>query len=63
MNTHIWQPYLIIGIIAFLASISMGFKNVYPTSIPYIDNQIDCDKFNREWKDGKCWDNKHNPLW
>jgi hypothetical protein len=32
----------------------------FPTEIPWIDNQQDCEQFNRNWQDGKCWDHQHS---
>ena len=34
----------------------------YPTSIPGINNQFDCERTYRIWKDGKCWDSEHSPV-
>lgn len=33
----------------------------HPTSIPWINNQDECEKTNKQWKNNKCWDNQHNP--
>ncbi|MFM2061368.1 MAG: hypothetical protein RLZZ507_1038 [Cyanobacteriota bacterium] len=32
----------------------------FPTSIPGVENQEDCERFDRTWKDNKCWDNQHS---
>lgn len=34
----------------------------YPTSIPWINNKSECEYTNRNWRDGKCWDSEHNPM-
>ncbi|MDZ7962111.1 MAG: hypothetical protein RMY34_30285 [Aulosira sp. DedQUE10] len=38
------------------------FTKIYPTSIPGIDNQLQCENSERIWRYNKCWDDKHNPL-
>lgn len=32
----------------------------YPTSIPWISDQVQCERTNRNWRDGKCWDYQHD---
>lgn len=34
--------------------------NYYPTSIPWIKDQVSCEKFDRTWKNDKCWDSEHS---
>jgi hypothetical protein len=34
----------------------------FPTSIPGVENQEYCERFDRTWKDNKCWDNEHSPY-
>jgi hypothetical protein len=41
--------------------ISTKLNLAFPTSIPGIENQNDCEQFNRTWKDNECWDNQHSP--
>ncbi|BAY99264.1 hypothetical protein NIES37_32430 [Tolypothrix tenuis PCC 7101] len=36
-------------------------KAYYPTSIPWISDQSECENTNRTWSDGKCWDYQHSP--
>jgi hypothetical protein len=31
-----------------------------PTSIPWIDNQVDCNHTGRTWSNEKCWDYEHD---
>lgn len=45
-----------------LSSFSCIPSSPYPTSIPWINNQSDCERTNRNWYDGKCWDAEHNPT-
>ncbi|MBK1987663.1 hypothetical protein A0J48_008965 [Sphaerospermopsis aphanizomenoides BCCUSP55] len=33
----------------------------FPTSIPWIKSQDDCERGNRNWKDNRCWDSQHSP--
>lgn len=41
--------------------INSNFTNRYPTSIPSINDQFQCEKSERIWRDRKCWDYKHDP--
>jgi hypothetical protein len=34
----------------------------YSTSIPWIDNASECERTGRNWRDRKCWDNEHDPM-
>jgi hypothetical protein len=34
----------------------------YSTSIPWIDDVSECEHTGRNWRDRKCWDNEHNPM-
>jgi glucan phosphoethanolaminetransferase (alkaline phosphatase superfamily) len=34
----------------------------YPTSIPWINNQVECERTYRSWQNGECWDGQHNPM-
>ncbi|WGV25704.1 hypothetical protein [Halotia branconii] len=47
-----------------LSSVTSTFTptSPYPTSIPWIDNQSECRHTNRTWRDGKCWDSEHSPM-
>jgi hypothetical protein len=36
--------------------------NFYPTSLPWIQDKSDCESRGRTWKDGKCWDQEHSPM-
>ncbi|BAY32572.1 hypothetical protein NIES2107_44610 [Nostoc carneum NIES-2107] len=38
------------------------FTTIYPTFIPNIHNQVQCEKNERIWREQKCWDEQHNPL-
>jgi hypothetical protein len=33
----------------------------YPTSIPWINDESECEHTSRVWNDGKCWDSEHSP--
>ncbi|MBD2680071.1 MULTISPECIES: hypothetical protein [Nostoc] len=47
-----------------LSSVSYTFSSLEenPTSIPWIDNEFDCQYTRRTWRDNKCWDSEHNPM-
>ncbi|OKH15986.1 hypothetical protein FACHB389_35450 [Nostoc calcicola FACHB-389] len=34
----------------------------YSTSIPWIDDPSECEYTGRNWRDRKCWDDEHNPM-
>lgn len=44
-----------------LSSRAAKSKAYYPTSIPWISDQSECENTNRTWSDGKCWDYQHSP--
>ncbi|WP_334712985.1 hypothetical protein [Nostoc sp.] len=44
---------------SFFASIGTSHHS---TSIPWIDDPSECEHTGRNWRDGKCWDNEHNPM-
>ena len=55
------------GILSSLAlstssSTSEAENAFYPTSLPWIQDKSDCEDRRRTWKDGKCWDKEHNPM-
>ncbi|MEH2215115.1 hypothetical protein [Nostoc sp.] len=47
-----------------LSSVSsiISSSDANPTSIPWIDNKFDCQSSSRTWRDRKCWDYEHNPM-
>ncbi len=44
-----------------LPSISIPSIFIHSTSIPWIDNQSECEKTGRTWDNKKCWDDQHSP--
>ncbi len=34
----------------------------HSTSIPWIDNASECQYTGRNWRDRKCWDDQHSPM-
>jgi len=34
----------------------------HPTSIPWLTEQSQCQHTHRTWRDNKCWDYEHNPM-
>ncbi|MFK0731990.1 MAG: hypothetical protein HEQ35_23515 [Gloeotrichia echinulata IR180] len=34
----------------------------FPTSIPWIDNQAECQHTHRSWYNNKCWDDEQSPM-
>ncbi|MDB9372829.1 hypothetical protein [Nodularia sphaerocarpa] len=60
---------VIIFLISSFAIFTFVWSSIYstpisphPTSIPWINNQFDCERTYRIWKDGKCWDLEHSPV-
>jgi hypothetical protein len=47
---------------SFASSTSEAQDNFYPTSLPWIQDKSDCEYRGRTWKDGKCWDQEHSPM-
>ncbi len=47
-----------------LSSIGDTFSSLTPspTSIPWIDNESECNHTGRTWRNDKCWDYEHNPM-
>jgi ABC-type Fe3+ transport system permease subunit len=53
-----------------IASLILSFYNVdstfssvnHPTSIPWLTEQSQCQHTHRTWRDNKCWDYEHNPM-
>ncbi|MEH1902862.1 MAG: hypothetical protein V7L04_15950 [Nostoc sp.] len=47
----------------FTASLFASIGTSYhSTSIPWIDNASECQYTGRNWRDRKCWDNQHSPM-
>lgn len=46
----------------YRVNINSLINNQYPASIPDIYNEFECEKSGRTWRNDKCWDYKHNPL-
>jgi len=40
---------------------SIGTSN-HSTLIPWINDVSECEYTGRNWRDRKCWDNQHNPM-
>jgi hypothetical protein len=59
-SSFITFPFLFSSIISSVTSISNSPPS--PTSIPWLENQFDCEHTGRTWRNGKCWDWEHNPL-
>ncbi|BAY40616.1 hypothetical protein NIES2111_50030 [Nostoc sp. NIES-2111] len=36
-------------------------KTSYPTSVPWIKNEEECEYTGRIWNRNQCWDKEHNP--
>ena len=41
---------------SFLKSLISKPTEVFPTSLPWINSESECNHTNRVWLDGKCWD-------
>ncbi|BAY68933.1 hypothetical protein ACN23B_16605 [Anabaena sp. FACHB-709] len=36
-------------------------KSSYPTSVPWIDSQYECEYTGRTWNENQCWDKEQSP--
>lgn len=45
--------------IHFAASLFLKPVSTFPTSIPWIKSESECNHRNRTWQDDKCWDYEH----
>ncbi|MEH2142443.1 hypothetical protein [Nostoc sp.] len=45
-----------------LVSLTTISTSPYPTSIPWIFDKSECEYTNRSWRNDKCWDDKHSPM-
>jgi len=41
--------------------VSAQETTVYPTALPWIEEEAGCDGKSRQWKDGFCYEQAHNP--
>ncbi|MEH2251552.1 hypothetical protein [Nostoc sp.] len=46
----------------FWSSLSSISTSPYATSIPWIFDKSECEHTNRTWRDEKCWDEQHSPM-
>ncbi|NMG06984.1 hypothetical protein [Brasilonema sp. UFV-L1] len=73
----LWNPSNIMFIIGFfIILLTSGFTtfsfvlslfpststSFYPTSIPWLDSKSKCEHTRRIWRNEKCWDYEHNPM-
>ncbi|MEQ8971431.1 MAG: hypothetical protein RIE73_13685 [Coleofasciculus sp. C1-SOL-03] len=70
-NIVLITAFLSLFITSGYATVSVFFASLkpfslpttaYPTSLPWITNSEQCEKTNRTWSEGQCWDSEHNPL-
>lgn len=70
-NIVLLTTFLSLFITSGYATVSVFFASLkpfsipttaYPTSLPWITNSEHCEKTNRTWSKGQCWDSEHNPL-
>ena len=59
-SSFIVFPFLFSSLFSLLIAISTAQPN--PTSIPWLENKLDCEHTGRTWRDHKCWDYEHNPM-
>ena len=60
-SSAILALFIVCGSCTIKSVISLFIKpaSVFPTSIPWIQNESECKHTNRTWKDGQCWDYEH----
>lgn len=44
------------------SSLTSTSDSSFPTSIPWLHNQSECEHTGRSWRKGECWDSEHNPM-
>ena len=50
-----------LGMLRFLPSDrSLQNASVYPTAIPWLQNEFECLNTGRIWQEDKCWDAEHD---
>ncbi len=55
--------FLISGSVTiFLISSFFSIRNdaSYPTSLPWVESQSQCEQFGRTWRNSQCWDSEHS---
>ncbi len=70
INILLLLGLLIIFIVSSLALFTLVLSSIssvptsspYPTSIPWINNQFECERTDRIWNEDKCWDSEHSPT-
>lgn len=66
------HTYCILKVVALIPNYSSSLpiyptkinnaSSYYPTSIPWIDNSLSCEKSGRVWNNDQCWDAEHSAL-
>ncbi|MCU0566686.1 MAG: hypothetical protein MUF49_08830 [Oculatellaceae cyanobacterium Prado106] len=41
--------------------LSLDSSEIFPTGIPWLQTEAECERSQRIWKDGQCWDEEHDP--
>ncbi|YAG12611.1 hypothetical protein NSTC745_01890 [Nostoc sp. DSM 114161] len=61
--TLITLSFLVPLLSVFTINLSTSAGNFHhSTSIPWIDDASECEDTGRDWRDRKCWDNEHSPM-
>ncbi|MCY7283550.1 MAG: hypothetical protein LH679_08910 [Cyanobacteria bacterium CAN_BIN43] len=47
--------------VSIATSLTATPAEIYPASIPWLQDQQTCEKINRSWHNEQCWDNQHDP--
>ena len=60
-STAILALFIVGGSCTVYSIVSFFLKpaSVFPTSIPWIHQESECNHTNRTWEDDKCWDREH----
>ncbi|MEH1815102.1 MAG: hypothetical protein V7K26_07535 [Nostoc sp.] len=56
------SSFIIASYVFSSVSSIVSSSDANPTSIPWIDNKFDCQSSSRTWRDNKCWDYEHDPM-
>lgn len=78
LNHRIWTTGNIIAIAVFATllipslfatiqillpwSNPLPVSKFYPTAIPWLQDEAGCQRTDRTWRNGRCWDEEHSPF-
>ncbi|MDF5736939.1 MULTISPECIES: hypothetical protein [unclassified Nostoc] len=55
-------PFLWSSLTSLVSISTSPSTSPFPTSIPWIFDKSECEHTNRTWRNEKCWDDQHSPM-